>query len=321
MLNEIRTHHLDYTIHDYVLGELVDASNLNGGYTNQNVYMNTTAGEFVLRVSHPARTKEEAVFETDVLRKLRQTPAGAFVVDVIETPDSSPFVIRNGRIHTLFRFVKGEDFYNRWDRHNPDTRFIESLSQKSAILHRSLSDINAPRATRESLPERLRKYHLDLESLGLNMAPYRPLIDLAEGNSLIHTDLRIRNFVVNASEINTIVDFDDITYGNQLYDIAWTVKECFGLQQNGSQPTPMINIEATKLFLRRYQSNFKGKLGTEDIVRIMTLACLRTLHFLFFSASRLMAPERIKQLTSINLEQLDLFSKGDTVASAIAPGQ
>ncbi|MEK7078512.1 MAG: phosphotransferase [Patescibacteria group bacterium] len=319
MFKEMRTPELGHPIHDYALGKLISASNLSGGYTNKNVYINTTAGEYVLRISHAARTKEEVVFEADVLKKLKQTPAGDFVVDIIETPDGSPFVIRNGHINTLFRFVKGEDFYNTWDRHNPDTHFIESLGKKCAILHRSLSNIDAPKATRESLPTRLRKYYLDLESLGLDMKPYHSLINLTEGSSLVHTDLRIRNFVVNTSEISTIIDFDDITYGNQLYDIAWIIKECFSLQQIGSQPTPVINIEATKLFLKWYQSNFEGKVNTEDIVRIMAIACLGTLHFLFFSASNSMTRERIEQLTSINLAQLDLFSKGDAIASAIVP--
>lgn len=310
---------LDRTIKEYALGELIDARNLRG-YTNQNVYINTTVGEYVLRVSHAAKAKEEVTFEADVLRKLRRTPAGGFVVDIVETPDGSPFIIRNGHIHTLFRFVRGEDFYSGWDRHNPDTGFIESLGEKCAILHKSLSTIDAPSATREPLSVRLSKYLSDLESLGLDMNSYRPLIDLSEGSSLVHTDLRLRNFVVNASKISTILDFDDITYGNQLYDIAWTIKECFGLQQNGSQLTPMINIEAAKLFLRSYQTNVEGEVSTEDIVRLMMLACIRTLHFLFFSTSNSMTPQRIEQLTSLNLAQLDLFSKGDAIASAIVPG-
>lgn len=314
MSKEIPIAQLDRTIRDYDLGEVVHANNLIGGYTNKNIHIYTTTGEYVLRVSNPSRTEEEVVFETDVLRGLKQTLAGDFVVHVIETPNGSPFIIRDGQIHTIFRFAKGEDFYNRWNSHNPDQHFIESLGKKSATLHRSLSGIDVPRTTRKSLPAKLRKYHSDLASLGLNMEPYRVLIDQAEGTSLVHTDLRIRNFVVNASEISTIVDFDDATYGNQLYDIAWTIKECFGLQ-----PSPMINIEAAKSFLKWYQSNFEGKVSTGDIVKIMTLACIRTLHFLFFSASGSISRERIDQLTSINLAQLDLFSKGDAVASAITP--
>ena len=142
---------------------------------------------------------------------------------------------------------------------------------------------------------------------------------MTEGSSLVHTDLRIRNFVVNASEISKILDFDDITYGNQLYDLAWIIKESFGLQKIGSQLTPMINVDATRLFLKWYQANAGGKVSTEEVVKLMILTCLRTLHFLFFSASDSMTRERIEQLTSINLAQLNLFAIGDIIASAIAP--
>lgn len=310
---------LDSTVSDYSLGKLIDTSNLTDGYTNQNIYIHTTAGEYVLRVSHVAKTSEEVAFEADVLRKLKDTPAGNFVVDIIETSAGSPFVIKNGQIHTLFRFVRGEEFYSKWDRHNPDTHFVENLGNKSAILHKGLSSINVQSAAKKSLSTEFERYLSDLESLGFNMIPYRPLISLSEGHSLVHTDLRIKNFVVNASEICTILDFDDLTFGNQLYDLAWTIKECFSLQQDNSQPTSKINIDAAKLFLSSYQSNIEEKLSTEDIVRLMTLACLRTLHFLFCSASNSMARQRIDQLISINTAQLEIFSKGDTIASAIAP--
>lgn len=310
---------LDRTIKKYALGELIDVRDLSDGYINRSVYVSTTVGEYVLRVSHASKIEKDIAFETDVLRKLRQTPAGNFVVDIIETPDGSPFVTRDGHIYTLFKFARGDDFYSRWDRHNPDTHFIESLGEKCAILHTSLSSIDLPNTTKEPLSVRLSKYLSDLESLGLSVGSYRPLIDLSEGHSLVHTDLRIRNFIVNASDISTILDFDDIAYGNQLYDLAWTIKECFSLQWNGSQLTPIINIEATKLFLRLYQANAEGKVNTEDIVRLMTLACLRTLHFLYFSTSNSMTPQRIEQLTSLNLAQLDLFSKGNTIANAIIP--
>lgn len=319
MSKEIVTPEIEHAIHRYDLGELRSTSNLNEGYTNKNLHVGTSTGEYVLRVSQAGRTEDEVAFETNVLRKLKQTSAGEFVIGIIETPDGSPFVVSDGRIYTVFRFAKGEDFYSRWDRHNPDTHFIESLGSRSAVLHRGLSDIDKPKTSKEPLPAKLNKYRSELEGLGLNTGHLRNLVEVADGTSLVHTDLRIRNFIVNASEITTILDFDDIAYGNQLYDLAWTIKESFSLQQTDSQLTPMINVDATKLFLKWYQSAAKGKVSVEDVVKLAALACLRTLHFLCFSASNSMTRDRIKQLTSINLAQLDLFTKDDIFASAIIP--
>jgi len=315
----MRSPELNHAVHDYALGRLNNANDLSGGHTNRSVHIGTSTGEYVLRVSNPNKTEEEVAFEVDVLKKLKQTLIGEFVVDTLDAPDGSSFIIRNGHIYTLFRFVEGEDFYSRWDRHNPDAHFVEDLGKKSATLHRSLSNIDPPSMSKESLPAKLRRYQMKLESLGLNVKPYSSLIDQAEGNSLVHTDLRVRNFIVNNSEISTIVDFDDITHGNQIYDIAWIIKECFSLRQIDSQTTPMINIEATKSFLKWYQSSAESKVNTDDVVKFIMLTCLQSLHFLFFSASATMSPERIELLTSINLAQLDLFSKGDAIANAIIP--
>lgn len=310
---------LDHVVNQYALGEIVGTRNLDG-YTNRNVHLQTAAGEYVLRSSHPGKTEEGVIFEASVLRQLKQKPVGSFIVDLVETAGGSSYVMREGQIYTLFRFVEGEqDFYTRWNRHSPDVRFTEDLGSKSAMLHGSLSTVDLPNRAKKSLAAELTEYLEDLESLGLNMEPYLPLIGLSEGDDLVHTDLRVRNFVVKASEIKTILDFDDLTYGNQLYDVAWTIKECLSLLQDGQGPTPMINTEAAKLFLKAYQADTGYKLSAEDLVRLMALTCVRTLHFLYFSAPGLVSSQRIEQLASINLAQLDLFSKRDEVAEAIMP--
>jgi len=310
---------LEHVISDYDLGKLIEAKNLNDGYTNQNIYVNTTAGEYVLRVSHSIKTEDEIAFESDILKKLKQTPAGDFIVDIVESLNGSPFVTRNGHIHTLFRFEKGEDFYKKWNRHIPNRDFIENLGKKCAVLHNSLSNIEPPKTTKDHLEIRLKKNLFDLSSSGLDVKPYYDLVGLTAGDSLVHTDLRIKNLIVNNSNIDAIIDFDDLTYGNQLYDVAWTLKACFSLHKDGQILTPEINIESAKLFLKSYQFNLDGNINVEEIVNLMIVACLRELHFWYFSAPISMTRDRLQEFVSINLAQLDLFSNNDAIANSITP--
>lgn len=317
MVNQIEGKELEEVVDDYFLGELSEIKSLNEGFINKSFYINTSKGEYVIRASHPGKTKEDTVFETDILKQLKETPAADFVIENIETPDGMPFLLKDDQLYTLFKFIEGENFYGNWNRHDPDKSFIESLGERCAILHNSLSYIDIPPLNKEPLSQRLEKYISDLESLGLKMKSCRPLVTLLEKPSLVHTDLRIRNFVVNASEIDTILDFDDLTYGNQEYDIAWTIKQCFSLLQNGSQVTPIINTEATRLFIKSYLKNIENEVNIEDVVRLIVLSCVRAIHFLQFSASPSITKERIHQLTSVGVSQLDFFSDSRVVDKTI----
>ncbi len=317
MIETINGKELEGVIDDYSLGELFDARSLNEGFTNKSFYINTSKGKYVIRASHAEKTTEDTIFEADILENLKQTPSADFVVEIIKTPENTPFLRKNDQLYTIFKFIEGDDFYETWDRHDPDKSFIDSLGEKSAILHNSLSSIDMPQSNKIPLSERLEKYILDLQSLGLKTKSYRPLINLIEKPSLVHTDLRIRNFIVNDSKIDTILDFDDLTYGNQDYDVAWTIKQCFSLLQKDSQLTPMINTEATRLYLKSYLKNIERKVNIEDAVRLIPLSCVRAIHSLQFSKLLSITKVRIQELMSVGTSQLDFFSDPKVIANII----
>jgi len=267
-----------------------------GGNTNQNYLVAGPSQRYILRVSNPAKTEQELAFETSVLDQLANELFVHFVAKPVPDVRGSKYSLaQNGALVTLFQFVEDESNGFAWNPSHPDKEFLEDLARKTAILHRSLA-LCRPEGQKASLAEKFRRY---------KGGPY--FVDILDGENLVHTDLRIKNLVFRSNKVKTILDFDDMTHGNQLYDLAKIIKENFALRQDsGGSPLPHFNLDAASAFLKTYQE-LNGRVDTEKIYELMKACIVHVLNFL--EGDNPLPHEQREFIQKLNILQMDYLGQ------------
>lgn len=114
---------------NYDLPKIDAISNLEGGYWNQTLRLETGSGDFVLRISRPRTRPESLFYQHDLMRFMKaRIPE---VLSPVALGDGKTFFVHENRVVTLLPFMTGENASRKVPAHQ------RSAAEMLAKLHRS----------------------------------------------------------------------------------------------------------------------------------------------------------------------------------------
>jgi len=271
------------------------------GYTNQNYHVLTEGKRYIARVS-PSVKIDHLPYESCVLSQLLQSDMNFRVPQKVKVRDGDFVIIdEDGRAVTLFDFIPGNLMLNSWRYPFNRNGFSRDSGAKAGELHSALAQVNVPTSdfTHEQLVQRYLSLFENYRSLKpkerwehlivgrIEMVIEETLRYLAYFRSLgyqrsiVHTDLRLENFIGEEERLVGILDFDDILVGDQAYDPSKVLKETYcDRDRIPEDPRDTFDISGFRLFTEGYLTQ-RGLEREQFIDRVIEFLSLPALHVLF----------------------------------------
>ncbi len=259
---------LSKIIEDYYRIPVENITRLEFGFSNINYEISSYGKSYICRIS-PQNKIGHIKMELDILSKLNSNIDFSIPYS-IKAKNNRDFVNINGSIITLFKKIEGENaslYKNRLEK------FQEDFAKKTAKLHIALSKIELFQRKYDHV-HAVNSYNKIFKSYfysknqdawqKLITSIYPNLIQESEkyifylNNSknefeMIHTDLRLENLILKDNKIVGIVDFDDVLFGLQSYDLSKIMIDVFGKKHNNhSSIENIIDIDNFESFFSTY---------------------------------------------------------------------
>jgi len=271
------------------------------GYTNQNYHVVTEGKRYIARVSPQVKVCH-LPYESHVLSQLLQSGLSFRVPQKVKARYGDFVIIdEDGRAVTLFDFIPGNLMLSSWRYPFDRDGFSRDSGAKVGELHSALAQVNTP--TSEFTHEQLVQRYLSLfesyrglkprerwEYLLLDkieMAIEETLKYLAYFRSpgtqkrIVHTDLRLENFIGEGERLAGILDFDDILLGDQVYDPSKVLKETYCDRDRIPEDTrDTFDVSGFRVFTKGYLAQ-RGLEHEQFIDGVIELLSLPALHVLF----------------------------------------
>jgi Ser/Thr protein kinase RdoA (MazF antagonist) len=270
------------------------------GYTNQIFYGFNKNEKYIIRLSPFYKIKHLSL-ELYVLKKLEDS-----IPLQVPHPLRSKFntyCVRLGNyIISVFRFIEGEPA-SLLSRNLKIHEFSKELGKTVGILHKGLSKIKAPLTsfTHQSLITSyydqfkfytICRYHpfdewrkLLIKKIEIILRELNKYKNYYDNNfkktSIIHTDIRLDNIIIQNDKITGIIDFDDIMIGDEAFDLASMLVEIYSNKKLVSKNiTDMVDLENFSTMVKEYQ-NERGikrkKIFIKKIINFIELQVLQVL--------------------------------------------
>ena len=213
------------------------------------------------------------------------------------------FAVRiKDHIITMFDFIESREV-SSGDKTRELHKFSSFLGEKIGILHKTFMQIKIPYTNFthfnliDSYDNKFRFYkicnyspHDEWRKILLpymkiifeEISKYKKYYTHFSNPELIHTDLRIDNFIIRNNKITGIVDFDDIVMGDHAFDLASILIEDYTDKKVLSDDVSemMTNIEDFLILLQKYseiQKNIFRKDFLNRLINLLNLQCLQVL--------------------------------------------
>lgn len=280
---------LQNVLDQYGQGQIVSWNPFMSGWTNINNYLQTSSGEFILRIyKYGVRTHQAIGLEIDVINHLHRK--GLPVAQAFKNSNGSYItqVSVGGKTLdlALFSFVPGDS------RPNPTHEEMAEIGRSLALTHLGLADFTASHTKKyfrlkfetlrlaTKIGSRLQadwvypkvSHPSEIKSLWREDREYLLGLDRRYGSTLravsvIHGDFHPGNIKFEGDKISGIFDFDNLMHAPRLLDLAI----CLAQFKYWHASLPQDTLEtASKPLLTGYES--KIRLTGEDKRLIMDLA-------------------------------------------------
>lgn len=270
------------------------------GYTNKNFNMTSGAENYICRVS-PANKMSHLRMESEVLDNLGPKNLGFAVPKKIKAKSGKDFAPLEGEkgIITLFEYIPG---YNATDNvsYAQKEEFHNDFAKCVGKLHSALSTVKIGQNEHthknliQSYKDKFRQYaaipaSLEWQQLLNREIPilmnetekYQDYFREISNPEIVHTDLRLENIMAKDSKVSGIVDFDDVLFGRQAYDLSKIMIEVFGYKDShSSKLAQLINLDGFGEFVRVYNKNRRITTSQTLVKEVADLATLPSVHVL-----------------------------------------
>jgi homoserine kinase type II len=220
------------------LAPVLGFSSIEAGTINSNFSVRTESGQFFLRVNE-GKSRDDIVWEAELVRYL--AGAGLETPRTLSTTTGEPCYRFGAQWISMFPWVAGHHL-ERADVGVLETR---SLGAALASLHVCAMDSQLPTRrgiyTFENIVERYQGFRLcddkvsRIDSLLADEIAFHSQLDrLPRFPGIIHGDLFRDNVLFDEGGISALLDFEQASHGDCLYDLAvcinaWCFKEDFDM--------------------------------------------------------------------------------------------
>jgi len=260
----------------YMLGKLQSIAPADGGMTNDNWIIITSAGRYFLRRRHPFFSKASIDFELGLIEYL--IAKGFPTPPLIHMKDGSTRVEAFGRNWEIYEYVPGEQF--------DATNFsqIRSAAQLLARFHKNAAGykgdayvgakrvIDFNRAVKfidifeEDIAARKSAYGITIMFLAPSLISFfrsqaklvlkgiMPLSSLPP--AIVHGDFQPSNVIFRGDEAAALVDFGDSGLSYRAYDVAKAVLRFSSLRtdyDNQGDMYSFMDLKRASTFIGAYQ--------------------------------------------------------------------
>lgn len=218
-----------------------DWSKLTGGY-ECDIWR---VGQYVVRICPEWRSDAELDWVYRHVAMIgEQIPE---VVSPIKTKDDTYFIRFENRPVVIFPYIEGELL----DRNNPELlrQAAELLAQIHNTSSRSLENITRPPSDPSApteVPLQNDPKYIQDPQLDTWYNQFMASENLKMG--LMHGDYYRGNILCDGDVINGVIDWDELTYGEIIREIAWATWE-----QCHTESGDYLDIERARLFVTTYQ--------------------------------------------------------------------
>lgn len=214
----------DQILSNYDLGTYKESEPISEGTVQTNFLLNTTEGKFVFRY-YENRSKESALFETDLIRYLKEknypcpTPMKNKHKELVGVFNGKPYVILefmeggpvgnpgNDQKNQLIKMVA--ELQNITKDYKP--KYTEFRWNYNIELCRELARKEAGKLNTSSSRAKLKWYEDELSKIEL--PDFLP-------KGICHCDFHFSNVLFKDGKFNALIDFDDANYTYLSYDLA-----------------------------------------------------------------------------------------------------
>lgn len=246
---------------NYNLGLYKASKPISEGTVQTNFLLQTTKGKFVFRY-YENRSKESALFETDLIRYLKEKnyPCPA----PMKNKHEELVDVFNGKPYVIFEFMEGSpienpsesqknqlikmvaELQNVTKNHKPS--YTDFRWNYSVELCRELARKEAEKLNTENSKAKLEWYEYELSKIELPESLPR---------GICHCDFHFSNVLFKNGKFNALIDFDDANYTYLTYDLAalidpfkptftWDTWSNFGKDEN------VFNFEGARKIVSKY---------------------------------------------------------------------
>ncbi|NOU94840.1 phosphotransferase [Paenibacillus sp. LMG 31456] len=264
----------------FPIGKLKGVGRKLGGSYNLNIKVETSQGEFVVRVLNSSNTEEHLRYTQKAFTVLGKH--GVPVLNPILTLSGDPFVYYREKLLQVTRFIRADAF-----KYRPDQ--VRASAQMLSVFHQSLKNTIAGPDPSWSF-YRSNDYFKNAIGLlkGMSDIPEYELYkveklaeDILEAweksqdalpTAILHGDWHFWNQLYKADEVYRVMDFDFIQQGKRVHDIAYSLWAIYILM-------PGYSKTFDELFIKGYANL------TDEEVKILPVAIAKvSLFFLCQSA-------------------------------------
>lgn len=219
----------------FPIGDLQGVGRKLGGAFNSNIKIDTSRGQFVVRMMSQKQSKEHISYTQHVLGELRDQ--GLPVLIPLLAHHGEPFVAFQDKLLQVTPYVRATAFQNKPQQIGASARMLSRFHQASPSssfqcpplewsFNRPTDYYTAAIATLVAMPE--------IPSYELNKVE-RMVETVTEGwvraegelaTAIIHGDWHYWNQLYDENEVSCIMDFDFMEQGKRIHDVAyalWTI--------------------------------------------------------------------------------------------------
>ncbi|BBH21083.1 hypothetical protein Back11_24280 [Paenibacillus baekrokdamisoli] len=264
----------------FPIGKFIGIGRKLGGSYNLNIKVETSKGEFVVRILNRSNTEEHLHYIQKAFAILNEE--GVPVLNPILTSSGDFFIRYKEKLLQVTPFVRGEVFQCRPNQVYASARMLNAF-------HRSLQHTGSgpepswsfyrPIHYYEDAMDRLKKMP-DIPKHELNKAEQRAekILDTWKKTendlptAIIHGDWHFWNQLYKGDEICSVMDFDFIQQGKRVHDIAYSLWAIYILLPEHSRTFDQI-------FIKGYPNL------TDEEVKILPVAIAKVGLFFLFQAA------------------------------------
>ncbi|MCR8632896.1 phosphotransferase [Paenibacillus radicis (ex Xue et al. 2023)] len=215
----------------FPIGKLKGIGRKLGGSYNINIKVETSRGEFVVRILNRSNTEEHLHYTQKVFATLSEH--GVPVLNPILTSSGDPFINYKDKLLQVTPFVRADAFQCR---HNQ----VRASARTLSVFHQSLQNTR-PGPEPDWSFYRSRHYFMNTIDLlknieGIPKHELKRVEKLAEHlletweesqddlpTGIIHGDWHFWNQLYKSDEVYCVMDFDFIQQGKRVHDIAYAL--------------------------------------------------------------------------------------------------
>jgi homoserine kinase type II len=224
----------------YSLGKILSRKRIKRGIENENFYVHTTKGRYVLRkYAHSDATRKYIAFELQALESIKDLQ----VPHIIPTK-SGKWIVEEGGFYVLFSYIPGEHIrkFNPSHLHQLGSFLGKLHAQTKHYPSSSIRKIISLSTTKQRLKKypACRKYLPVASSLKLPILP----------KSLIHADIHDEAVIFSNGKLTGVVDWDDCHVNACVIDL-FLVMEWWCLEKG------KLDFQLWRSFLKGYEMERK----------------------------------------------------------------